>query len=101
MLLSPEDRISAGKMAVLLGVSSDELIDEFERLTPDQEAALEQAINKLNEVLPGMHASLDRIEQGISRCRSSVREMQGHLAAMNLRVSGIEEAIGIAATTND
>ena len=95
-ILSPEDRAAAEEMAALLGVSSSELIEEFENLTPEEQAEFERLVDQANAILPELHASVDRIERRLVRCRSTVREISEHLAAMSERVSGIEESLGLA-----
>ena len=95
-ILSPEDRVAAQELAALLGVSGSELIEEFENLTSEEQAEFERLVDQANEILPELQASLDRIGQDIVRSRSAVGEMCGHLAAMSERVSGIEEALGVA-----
>ncbi len=93
-ILSPEDRAAAEGLAALLGVSSSDLIEEFENLTPEEQAEFERLVDQANEILPELHATVDRIEHGIAQCRSTVREISEHLAAMSERVSGIEESLG-------
>ena len=94
-ILSPEDRVAAEGLAVLLGVSSSELIEEFENLTPEEQAEFERLVDQANEILPGLQVRVDRIEQGIAHCRSAVRETSEHLAEMSERVSGIEVSLGL------
>ena len=96
ILLSPEDRMAADELAVLLGVSSSDLIEEFENLTLEEQAEFERLVAQANEILPELQESLDHIERGIARCRSTIREISEQTAAMSMRVSGIEESMGIA-----
>ena len=96
ILLTAHDRVEANELALLLGVSSSELIEEFEQLTPEEQAEFEQLVEKANEALPEMLASLDRIEESILRCRSTVRETGQQMSAMSRRVARIEESLGIA-----
>lgn len=95
-ILSPEDRAAAEELAALLGVSGSELIEEFENLTPEEQAEFERLVKQANEILPELHASVDRIEQGIARCGSTIRETREQLAAMSERVFGIEVSLGLA-----
>ena len=95
-ILSPEDRVAAEEMAALLGVSSSELIEEFENLTPEEQAEFEQLVDQANEILPELQEMVDHIEQGIARCRSTIREISEQMAAMSERVSGIEKSLGMA-----
>ena len=97
-LLSPEDRAAAEGIAALLGVSDSELIEEFENLSPEQQAAFEMLVDQANAIVPELRASLDRMEPGIARCRKSIREMSASTAAMSDRVSAIEESLGLIPT---
>ena len=92
-ILSAEDRAAAEELAALLGVSSGELIDEFENLPPEEQAEFERLVDQANAILPELHASLDRIERGISRCRNSIREMRETMVSMSDRIFGIEESL--------
>ena len=94
-ILSAEDRAAAHELAALLGVSGSELIEEFENLSPEEQAEFERLVDQANAILPELHASLDRVERGIARCRSTVREISEQTAAMSERVSGIEVALGL------
>lgn len=94
-ILSPEDRAAAEELAALLGVSGSELIDEFENLTPEEQAEFERLVDQANEILPELQASVDRIGQDIARSRATVREISEDLTAMSERVSGIEESLGL------
>ncbi|QYU70423.1 hypothetical protein J4558_10025 [Leptolyngbya sp. 15MV] len=97
--LTPEDWTAAGQLADLLGIPVDEFVQEFleewNRLTPEQRAEFEQAVDRANEVLPDLDASLDRIEQGISNCALKLRETHAQVSAMSKRVSSIEATLGI------
>lgn len=98
--LTPEDWAVAGQLADLLGVPSDELVrdflEELGRLTPEERAEFDGLVEQTNEVLPDMHASLDRISTSISRCRSTIRELNAQLTTMSQRVARIESSLGIA-----
>ena len=96
IILSPEDRVAAEELAALLGVSSSDLIQEFENLTPEEHAEFERLVDQANEILPELHESLDRIGEGIARCNTTIREMMDQTAAMSERVSGIEKSLGMA-----
>jgi len=91
--LSDEDRAAAEELAQLFGVSSSGLIEEFENLTPEQEAELEDLLAQANEVLPLMNASLDRMANRIAATGETIREMHDHLARTAERVSRIEQLI--------
>ena len=96
IILTPEDRVAAEELAALLGVSSSDLIEEFENLTPEEQAEFERLVDQANEILPELHASVDRIEHGILRCRSTIGAISEQMAEMSERVSGIEESLGMA-----
>ena len=91
--LSDEDRAAAEELALLLGVSSSELIEEFENLTPKEEAELEGLFAEANRVLPLMNASLGRMADKIAATGEAIREMHDQLARTGERVSRIEQAI--------
>jgi hypothetical protein len=90
--LTDEDREAAEELALLLGVSSDELIAEFENLTPEEEAELEGLFDEANRVLPLMNASLGRMADKIAATGEAIREMHGQLARTSERVSRLEQA---------
>lgn len=94
-ILSPEDRVAAKELAALLGVSGDEVIQEFEDLSSEEQAEFERLVDQANAILPQLHASLDRIERGISRCRNSIRETSENMVAMSERICGLEGALGL------
>ena len=91
--LSDEDRAAAEELALLLGVSSGELIAEFENLTPEEEAELEDLLAEANRVLPSMNASLGRMSDQIAAAGETIKEIHVHLARTGERVSRIEQAI--------
>jgi chromosome segregation ATPase len=91
--LTDNDLAAAEELALLLGVSSSELIEEFENLTPEQEAELEDLFAQANEVLPSLNASLDRMADQIAATGEAIRELHDHLARTGERVSRIEQAI--------
>ncbi len=96
-VITAEDRKAANELGALLGVSGDDLIREFveewEQLTPSQQAEFEQLIDTLNEVLPDMNVSLDCIQQNLARSHSTMREMNKQMTVMSDRVSRIEHAL--------
>ncbi len=91
--LTVEDRAAAEGLALLLGVSSSELIEEFENLTPEQEAELEDLLAQVNEAVPAMSASLDRMSDTIARTSATARELTEMMAATDKRLAKIEHAI--------
>jgi ElaB/YqjD/DUF883 family membrane-anchored ribosome-binding protein len=95
--LTPEEQSVLDFLADRADVSSDEYRREFEAefaaLTPEEKAEFKLVIDTLNEVLPGINASLDRIGQAISRSRATMREMRKQMSAMSDRVTRIENAL--------
>jgi hypothetical protein len=95
--LTPEEQSALDFLADRAGVSSDEYRREFEAefaaLTPEEQAEFALVIDTINEVLPGINASLDRMEQTLSRSRASMREMRKQMSAMSDRVTRIEDAL--------
>ena len=91
--LTDDDCAAAEELALLLGVSSRELIEEFENLSPEQEAELEVLLAQANEVLPAMNDALDRMADQIAATGETIREMHDHLARTGERVSRIEQVI--------
>ncbi len=93
MRVTDEDRAAAEELASLLGVSSSELIEEFEQLTPEEQTELESLLDQANEVLPRMHESLIRMEASVADMSETVRELKDHFAATGDRLSNIETMI--------
>jgi septal ring factor EnvC (AmiA/AmiB activator) len=97
MVITPEDRRAANELGVLLVVSGDDLIrefvDEWEQLTPEQQAEFERVLDQANQALSATHATVNRIEQSMSRCRSTIRKMRESMSAMSDRVARIENAL--------
>jgi phage shock protein A len=96
-LVTPADRDAANELGALLGVPGEDLLNEFveewDQLMPGQRAEFEQVLEQVNEALPDMQTSIDRIEQSMVRCQSTVHEMRKSMADMSDRVSRIEEAL--------
>ena len=92
--LTPEDWAAADSLAELLGVSSEELarefVEEFEALTPEEQAEFMQIVEQANEVLPKMDAALNRIEEHMAGCRAKIRELHAQISGTAHRVSAIE-----------
>ena len=91
--LTQEDRAAAEELALLLGVSSDELIEEFENLTPQQQAELEEVLAQFNEAAPAMFESLDRMSETIERIGAGARELKAAMANTDRRLAKIEQSI--------
>ena len=63
VLLTPAEKAAFEQRAATLGVSSGEyirlVVDNYERLSEEEEAALAALAAEVNAALPKMHASLD------------------------------------------
>lgn len=91
--LSDEDRAAAEELALLLGVSSDELIEEFENLSPEQEAELEDLLTRFDEAVPAMFASLDRMSHTLAETNATMGELRSMMVDTDQRLAKIEESI--------
>lgn len=98
--MTNDDWAAAEELAGLLGVSTAEMVAEFaaeyDGLTPEEKAELAEAVERLEEVLPGLHQPLDRVERGLSKCRSTARDLNDRMATTAARISRLEEVMGIA-----
>ncbi|MBX9897210.1 MAG: hypothetical protein K2Y17_04815 [Qipengyuania sp.] len=98
--MTTDDWAAAEELAGLLGVPTNQMVSElaleYDALTPGEKAELAEAIARLDEVLPGLHQSLDRVERGLSKCRSTVRDLNDRMATTAARISRLEEVVGIA-----
>jgi hypothetical protein len=99
--MTSQDWAAADDLAGLLGVSSEELVrefaEEFEALTPGEQAEFMEAVDKGNAVLSDLHAKLDRIEERISHCHRAIRHVSASIADTSQRVGGIEAKLGVVA----
>lgn len=64
VLMTPEEKASLEKRAASLGVSSGEYIrlavDNFEKISEEEEAQLAALVDEVNAAIPKIKASLDR-----------------------------------------
>lgn len=97
--MTTDDWAAAEELATLLSVSTAEMVAEFaaeyDGLTPQEKAELAEALERLEEVLPGLHQSLDRVERGLSECRSTMRSLNDRMASTSDRLSRLEDLMGI------
>jgi mobilization protein NikA len=67
VLMSPEQKAAIEKRAASMGVSSGEYIrlavDNFEKVSPEQEAELEALVGEVNQAVPKMAAMLDSMSR--------------------------------------
>lgn len=85
------------------GVGSEqfrrELEVELEEATPEQRAEFEQLVDQANEVLPGMHATLDRVDKSVADLSGTMRELRHNMAMLDKRVAAIE--VGLSPFENE
>jgi len=67
VLMTPDEKAAIEKRAASMGVSSGEYIrlavDNFEKISPEQEAELEALAKEVNAVIPKMAAMLDSMSR--------------------------------------
>ena len=71
VLMTPEEKAALEKRAASLGVSSGEYIrlavDNYERISPEEEAELGALVKEVNMAIPKMRASLDRMSKTLRK----------------------------------
>lgn len=71
VLMTPEEKAALEKRAASLGVSSGEYIrlavDNYERISPEEEAELGALVKEINTAIPKMRASLDRMSKTLRK----------------------------------
>jgi hypothetical protein len=71
VLMTPEEKAALEKRAASLGVSSGEYIrlavDNYERISPEEEAELGALVKEVNTAIPKMRASLDRMSKTLRK----------------------------------
>lgn len=86
VLLPPDRKTEIEQKAATMGISTGELVrravDDYDQLTPEQEAELEMLVAQANEAIPAMAASLDRMIDTVRRTREDI---QTTLAALSVR----------------
>ena len=67
VLMTPDEKAAIEKRAASMGVSSGEYIrlavDNFEKISPEQEAELEALVAEVNHAIPKMAAMLDSMSR--------------------------------------
>jgi hypothetical protein len=76
VLMTPEEKAAIEKRAASMGVSSGEYIrlavDNYERVSPKEEAELAALVTEANIAIPKMAASLDRMSQTLRKTHQEV-----------------------------
>jgi hypothetical protein len=71
VLMTPEEKAALEKRAASLGVSSGEYIrlavDNYEKISPEEEAELGALVKEVNTAIPKMRASLDRMSKTLRK----------------------------------
>ena len=71
VLMTPEEKAALEKRAASLGVSSGEYIrlavDNYEKISPEEEAELGALVKEVNMAIPKMRASLDRMSKTLRK----------------------------------
>lgn len=67
-----------------------ELKAELEEAAPEQRAEFEQLLDQAHAALPGMHATLDRIETSLAGVRAQVHGLGNGIVALGKRLDSIE-----------
>jgi pyrimidine operon attenuation protein/uracil phosphoribosyltransferase len=86
VLLPPDRKMEIEQKAATMGISTGELVrravDDYNQLTPEQEAELAMLVEQANSAIPAMAASLDRM---IETVRSTREHIQLTLASLSAR----------------
>ena len=76
VLMTPEEKAAIERRAARLGVSSGEYIrlavDNYERISPEQEAQLAALVEQVNEAVPRMAAMLDDMSRNLRETHSEI-----------------------------
>ena len=87
VLMKPEEKKALEAKAKRRGVSSGEYlrlaVDNFERVSDDEEAALAALVEEVNKAIPKMTASLDHMSRTLRKTSKEVDQ--------TLRAAGIRE----------
>lgn len=71
VLMTPEEKAAIEKRAASRGVSSSEYIrlavDNFEKVSDEEEAELAALVEEVNKAIPKMKASLDRTSKSLRK----------------------------------
>jgi len=86
VLMTPDEKADLEKRAASMGVSSGEYIrlavDNYEKISPGEEAELAALVEQVNAAIPKMHASLD---QSIKTLEELHEEMDAFLREKGIR----------------
>ena len=86
VLMTPEEKTTLEKRAASMGVSSGEYIrlavDNYEKISPEEEADLAALVVEVNAAIPKMYASLDH---SIETLQTLHEEMDAFLREKGVR----------------
>ncbi len=92
------DALVEDRFASTFGMSSEqfmrELEAEFEQNTPEERAEFERLVDQANAVMPGIHATLDRIGKTLAGMSVAVDQLKDGMTTLDARVTGIEGSFG-------
>jgi hypothetical protein len=79
VLMTPDEKAEIEKRAASMGVSSGEYIrlavDNFEKISPEQEAELAMLVEEANKAIPDMAAMLDKMSNDLRETHEEVDRM--------------------------
>jgi hypothetical protein len=79
VLMTPDEKATIEKRAASMGVSSGEYIrlavDNFEKISPEQEAELAALVEEANKAIPEMAAMLDKMSADLRDTHEEVDRM--------------------------
>lgn len=71
-----------------------QLRQEFDALSPEEQAEFEALVEQANEALPVLHASLDRMQDKMNQMAASISEIKASLSRLNARLDKVETSLG-------
>jgi hypothetical protein len=84
VLMPPERKAEIERKASTMGISTGELVrravDEYDHLTPEQEAELALLVEEANKAIPEMAKSLDRMIDSLRETREDIQRTLGSLS---------------------
>jgi Arc/MetJ-type ribon-helix-helix transcriptional regulator len=87
VLLPPERKAQIEQKAATMGISTGELVrravDDYEQMTPEQEAELAVLVEEANRAIPAIASSLDSMIATVRDTREHIRQT---LASLSTRV---------------
>ena len=79
VLMTPDEKAAIEKRAASMGVSSGEYIrlavDNFEKISPEQEAELAALVEEANKAIPEMAAMLDKMSNDLRETHEEIDRM--------------------------